>query len=208
MIELTNIIKNSPVASVTFLLNIIISLYALLLDRSLYDLFMLRPYNVSRGKNLYTVITSGFIHADFSHLFFNMFTFFFFAFYLETILGHWQFGLLYILTLIFSDIPYILKHKDDVQSASLGASGAISGVLFSFIIFKPLSTIIIYFIPLPAILYGVLYLGYCVFASRKQFNNVNHSAHFWGAVSGVIITIILKPDIINTFINTLINIGN
>jgi membrane associated rhomboid family serine protease len=108
---------------------------------------------------------------------------------------------------VLSDIPGVIKHRNDEEYASLGASGAISGVIFSYILFKPLTLIYVFFsIPVPAVLYAVLYLVYCAFASNKQFGNVNHSAHFWGAVFGVVITVIIKPEVIFTFLESFRNL--
>ena len=125
----------APVACIIFAVTIAISLLAFYND-NLYTRLILQPYNVSRGKYVYTLITSGFIHADWMHLLFNMMTFYFFAFQLEATIGHWQFGLLYGASLILSDLPSVVKHKNDFWYRSLGASGAISGVVFSFFIIE------------------------------------------------------------------------
>src|ERR1700744_2058221 len=114
---------SSPVACVIFAITLIITFIAFYND-DFYDRLILQPYNVSRGKYVYTLITSGFIHADWMHLLFNMMTYFFFAFTLETKIGHWQFGVLYMVSLVLSDIPSVLKHKNDLWYRSLGASGA------------------------------------------------------------------------------------
>ncbi len=98
----------APVASVIFVITILTSLLAFY-NEDLYGKMMLHPYSVSKGKYLYTIITSGLIHKDWMHLAFNMFSFYGFAFNLESIIGHWQFALLYILSLILSDIPSIYK---------------------------------------------------------------------------------------------------
>ena len=137
----------APVASIIFVFTIVTSLYAFY-DNSVYGKFMLHPYSVSKGNSIYTLITSGLIHADWMHLFFNMFTFYAFAFTLERLMGSWQFGLLYFLGLILSDIPTVFKHKDNFHYNSLGASGAVSAVLFSYILFNPMSKIYIMFIPI------------------------------------------------------------
>lgn len=163
---------------------------------------MLHPYSVYRGKNLYTIFTSGLIHLDWGHLFFNMMTFYFFAFSLETIIGHWQFAVLYIVSLALSDLPSILKHKNNFGYNSLGASGAISAVLFSFILFNPKATLLVFFIPMNAVIFGVVYLLYSAYAS-KQSSTINHDAHFFGALAGIIITIILYPQVIPYFLRQL-----
>ncbi|WP_370341271.1 rhomboid family intramembrane serine protease [Mucilaginibacter aurantiaciroseus] len=191
----------TPVASIIFVITLATSLWAFS-NENIYGEFILNPYNVSRGHKVYTVITSGLIHKDWNHLFFNMLSYYFFAFQLEALLGHWQFGLLYVLSLILSDLPSIQKHKDDIWYNSLGASGAISAVIFSFIMFNPKAQMGLMFIPIPipAWIFGVLYLVYCHFASKHARDNVNHDAHLYGAVSGVVITFALHHEVINEFI--------
>jgi membrane associated rhomboid family serine protease len=193
----------APVASVIFAITIIVSLIAFSNDK-IYDKLILHPYNVSRGKNLYTLITSGFIHADYMHLLFNMLSYFFFAFQLEATIGHWQFGLLYMLSLILSDLPSVAKHKNDFWYRSLGASGAISAVIFGAILFNPLSKMMILIlpIPIPAVLFGVLYLIYCSYASKRGQDNINHDAHLFGALSGIMITVLLFPQVVPYFFHT------
>ncbi|RLJ73728.1 rhomboid family intramembrane serine protease [Pedobacter alluvionis] len=194
----------APVASIIFVFTIITSLYAFY-DHSLYGKFMLHPFSVSKGQNVYTLITSGLVHADWMHLFFNMFTFYAFAFTLESLMGSWQFGLLYFLGLVLSDLPTVFKHKDHFNYNSLGASGAISAVLFSYILFNPMSKIYIMFIPIgiPAVVFGILYLIYCAYASRNSRDHINHDAHFFGALTGLIFTIIFVPGILQNFITML-----
>jgi membrane associated rhomboid family serine protease len=194
----------APVACIIFGVTVAISLLAFYNDE-LYNKLILQPYNVSKGKYVYTLITSGFIHADWMHLLFNMMTFFFFAFQLEAKIGHWQFGLLYMVSLVLSDLPSVAKHKKDFWYRSLGASGAISAVVFSYIMFNPFDSLYIMFlpIPIPAILFGALYLVYCSYASKKGIGNINHDAHFFGALSGLILTIILIPHSAHDFIQAI-----
>jgi membrane associated rhomboid family serine protease len=189
----------APVACVIFIITIGISLLAFY-NQNLYSRMMLHPFSVYRGHQTYTVITSGFIHKDLTHLFFNMLSYYFFAFQLEVYLGHWQFGLLYMASLILSDLPTVVKHKDDGWYHSLGASGAISAVIFSAILFNPKTMLYIYFaIPCPAYIFGVLYLVYCAYASKKSHDAINHDAHFFGAIAGVMITILLDHHILKHF---------
>lgn len=195
----------APVASVIFAVTLITSLIAFSNDNWLRSL-MLHPYSVSRGERVYTVLTSGFIHRDWAHLLFNMFSYYFFAFTLEArYLGHWQFGLLYMASLLLSDLPTVGKHRDDGWYYSLGASGAISAVIFSFILFNPASQMGLIFLPpqihVPAWLFGVLYLIYCAYASRQSRDSINHDAHFFGAISGIMITILLNHHIITSFLH-------
>ncbi|SDM72156.1 rhomboid family intramembrane serine protease [Pedobacter antarcticus] len=198
-------LQQTPVASIIFLFTIATSIYAFN-DQALYGRFMLHPYSVYRRSNIYTLITSGLIHGSWMHLIFNMFTFFFFAFALESTIGSLRFGVIYIVGLILSDIPSVLKHKDDYHYHSLGASGAISAVLFSYIMFYPLTTLMIFPLPIPiwAVLFGVLYLVYCYYMARNSTDHINHDAHMFGAITGVVLTIILVPGIVPHFIGQLI----
>jgi membrane associated rhomboid family serine protease len=191
----------TPVASIIFILTIITSLYAFS-NQQVYGKFMLHPYSVHRGERVYSIFTSGLIHKDYSHLFFNMFSFYMFAFTLESTIGHVQFAILYLASLALSDLSTILKHKDHFWYNSLGASGAISAVVFSYILFYPMSQVGIIFIPfvrIYAFVFGILYLVYSAYAS-KQSSNINHDAHFFGALAGIIITIIFFPHVPFEFI--------
>lgn len=195
-------INNTPVASFIFLFTIVTSVYAFN-DHSLLGKFILSPYNVARRHKVYTLITSGFIHADWMHLIFNMITFFSFGFPLEARIGSLNFGIIYFVSLILSDIPSVIRHKDDLWYNSLGASGAISAILFSGILLSPFATMYIMPLPIPiwAIVFGPLYLAYCVYAGRQSGDNINHDAHFFGALSGLIFSVILIPGIIPHFIS-------
>jgi membrane associated rhomboid family serine protease len=197
-------LHQAPVASIIFAITIITSVLAFS-NPDWYGKLMLHPYSVYRGKNVYTVITSGLIHKDWMHLFFNMISYYCFAFTLEGRIGHWQFGLLYVASLILSDMPSVAKHKNDFWYNSLGASGAVSAVIFSYIMYDPMAGM--YIIPFPfaikAIIFGVLYLVYCSYASKYSRDNINHDAHLFGALSGVAITLILNPTVAPEFIHNI-----
>lgn len=194
----------APVASFIFAVTVILSLLAFYND-DMYERFMLHPYSIAHGRRWWTIITSGLIHRDWAHLLFNMLSYYFFAFQLETIIGHWQFALLYIASLILSDLPSVNKHKENYGYHSLGASGAISAVIFSYILFNPMAKMMVFPLPflIPAIIWGVLYLVYCVYASRQSRDSINHDAHFYGALSGILITILLYHGVISIFIRQL-----
>jgi len=201
-------ILQMPVASIILIFTVITSVYTFS-NPNLYGKFMLHPYSVSRGKNIYTVLTSGIIHRDWMHLAFNMLTFFFFAFPLEALLaqlsswGHIQFLLIYIAALILSDVTTVIKEKNNYNYHSLGVSGAISAVLFSYILFNPTMSLYLFFIPIPipAVIFAPLFLAYCVWAAKSANDSINHDAHFYGALSGLSITILLYPKIVGHFIS-------
>ncbi|HEV3224452.1 MAG TPA: rhomboid family intramembrane serine protease [Puia sp.] len=167
------------------------------------------PPAISKKHQYYRFITCGLIHADYVHLIFNMVTLYFFGTYME---AHYQGDLglqkyyylaLYIGALIVSNIPTYIKHYNDYDYRSLGASGAVSAVLFSFILLGPWQQIIVLVFPVPAIIYGGLFLFYSAYMSRKGGDHVNHDAHFYGALFGVIFTIAVRPDVVNIFLNEL-----
>lgn len=198
------ILTETPVAAAIFAFTILTSIYAFN-NSHIFGKLMLHPHSVSKGKNLYQLISSGFIHKDWGHLFFNMLSFYFFAFSLEKIIGHWQFALLYVISLILSDLPTVAKHKNDYWYSSLGASGAVCAVVFSFILFYPFTSLMIFPIPLPipAVLYGFLFLAYSSYAARKSNDGINHDAHFYGAIAGVTITIVLYPQVVEHFVSSI-----
>jgi membrane associated rhomboid family serine protease len=202
--EIAIYLHYAPVASVIFGITIASSLLAFYNDE-LYDRMILNPYHVSKGSEIYTLLTSGFIHKDWMHLIFNMMTYYFFAFQLEAIIGHWQFALLYIVSLVLSDLPTVYKNRENFWYRSLGASGAISAVVFSAIMFDPTAKMGLLLIPIqiPAIIFGALYLVYCVYASRRSSDGINHDAHFYGALCGIILTVILIPQSVHIFFDKL-----
>jgi membrane associated rhomboid family serine protease len=201
----------APVATFIFIITIITSLVAFWSD-DVYAGFVLHPYSVSRNNRVYTLITSGLIHNDWMHLFFNMLSYYYFAFALEAGfgdipgIGHWQFAMLYIFSLILSDLPTVYKHKNDDWYHSLGASGAVSAVIFSAILYIPLQPMGFIGLPIriPAVIFGALYLVYCNYASKRGRDNINHDAHFFGALSGMLITIFLHPHIVSSFFSQII----
>jgi membrane associated rhomboid family serine protease len=120
-------------------------------------------------------------------------------------LQKWYYLALYIGALIVSNIPTYLKHRNDYNYRSLGASGAVSAVLFAFILLYPWQRIVVLVFPVPAIVYGVLFLVYSAYMSRKGGDNVNHDAHFYGALFGILFTIAVSPNVAGEFWNKLIH---
>ncbi|HET6255667.1 MAG TPA: rhomboid family intramembrane serine protease [Puia sp.] len=168
------------------------------------------PPAISMRHQYYRFITCGFIHADLMHLAFNMFTLYFFGRVLENyymgILGlqHYYFTLLYFSALIVANIPSYLKQHDNYNYRSLGASGAVCAVMFAFILISPWETLYIFGrVPVPAIIYALLFLGYTIYMSRRGGDNVNHDAHLWGAIYGMVFTIVARPSVVTTFLNEL-----
>lgn len=176
----------------------------------LMDALIFWPPAVSMRHQYYRFITCGFLHADIMHLAFNMITLYFFGKVLESyymgILGlqHYYYTILYFSALIVANIPSYLKQRDNYNYRSLGASGAVCAVMFAFIMIDPWETLYIFFkIPVPAIIYAVLFLGYSIYMSRRGGDNVNHDAHLWGALFGVVFTIAVRPSVVGSFLNEL-----
>ncbi len=179
-------------------------------DRKLADRLVLWPPAVDRHKQYDRLVTYGFIHADFPHLLFNMITLFFFGRLVEklmtSITGHWWVYLLFYLSaLVVSILPSYLKNQKNPSYLSLGASGAVSAVLFAFILVSPWSLIFVFFIPAPAILYAVFYVGYSIWMDKKGGDNVNHSAHLAGAAYGVMFMLLMEPGLLQHFLQALMN---
>lgn len=198
----------TPVSSFLFALTIGLSILVFS-KPAWYRKLILHPYTVTRDRSkLYTLFTSGLIHKDWMHLIFNMVTFYYFGFSLEQMFvqfsgpaGHLLFALLYILALVLSDIPTLLQHRKNPHYYSLGASGAICAVLFSYILFQPKTMLGLFMIiPIPAYLFAFLFLGYCIWAAKKAQDHVNHDAHLYGALTGIVLTLLFYPWSISHFI--------
>ena len=191
------------------LITVVISLIAFS-NQKVMNRLLFWPPALQRGE-YDRFISHGFIHADGAHLLFNMITLFFFGSVIESFYRQYFFDmgfvLFYLGGLIAAIIPSYLKHKHDTHWASLGASGAVSAVLFAYILFEPWKLIFVFFIPVPAIIFAVLYVAYSIWSGKRGNSNINHSAHLWGAAYGVIMTIILEPKLIPHFLNRLINIS-
>ena len=191
----------SPASILILVITIGASLWAFYRDQTLFRKWILHPYSFVRQRRWFTLITSGLLHGDWMHLIFNMLTFYFFAFTLERFVGSINFIIIYFGSMALSSISTIIKNRDNYEYRSLGASGAVSGAIFSTILFVPTERICLYYvICVPAPIFAVLYLLYCIWAAKKSQDFINHEAHFWGALAGVIITIILFPEVIPYFI--------
>ncbi len=180
-----------PITIALIAANVIFSLIGFS-NAAMVDKTIMWPYRVARENQYLRFITSGFLHADWMHLIFNMFTLFFFGRNLELYLSYHGLGgnisylILYFLALVVSDIPSYIKHKDDYNYRSLGASGAVSAVVFATIIFSPWSSIYLYgALGISATVYAILYIFYCIYMGKKSGDNVNHDAHLWGSLFGL-----------------------
>ena len=204
----------------TILLIVVTSIISIIAfnNREVFDKLQLNPYAVYHRKEWYRVISHGFIHANWIHLFINMFVLYSFGKSVEHIFQQLavqgiikspilSYVLLYFISMIFATVTTIKKQKDNSWYNSVGASGAVSAVVFTHIFFFPLRAIELYaIIPIPGILLGVAYLLYSNYMSKRDKDNVNHDAHFIGAVFGFLFPLVLDPKLIHVFLGQILNI--
>jgi membrane associated rhomboid family serine protease len=165
------------------------------------DLSFFRKYefhvgSIRSGEQI-RMLSSGFLHADMTHLIFNMLTLWFFAPVVISYLGDFSFILVYFGSLIFGSLLTMVFHKNDYGYRAVGASGAVTGVLYSAIILQPDMMLGIFFvIPMPAYIFGILYLLYSIYGMKAKNDNIGHTAHFGGAVGGYLITLLKEPTLL------------
>lgn len=161
-----------------------------------------------KNKQFYRFVSHGFIHIDGNHLLFNMFTLYFFGTAIEGLykpyLGGLGFVVFYLLAIVAAIIPSYLQHINDRGYSCLGASGGVSAVLFAYILLSPWSMLYLFgVVPIPAILFAAGYVAYSIYSQKRANDNINHSAHLWGAAFGIAATISLNPSVVGRFIEQL-----
>lgn len=185
--------------SITLIIIIITALISIsaFANEKIYNDLIFYPPAVTYQRQWYRFFTCGFIHADWFHLIFNMYAFYAFGESVETLFSYYVFQdkgklmylLMYITALFFCLLPTYSKHKDDGSYRSLGASGAVSAVIFASILLAPLNKIGIIFLPasmgIPGFIFGFIYLGISSYLDKRGGGNINHSAHLWGALYGM-----------------------
>ena len=177
--------------------------------------FRFNAYLIWQKRQIYRMFTYGLIHADYWHLLFNMLTLYFFGDFVEscfrTVLGMGAgtitYIIMYVSALAVSTSVDLFRHKDNPGYNAVGASGAVSAVIFAAIFFNPTMRISLMFIPIPTPgwLFGILYLVYCFYMDRRGMDNIGHSAHFVGAVYGFLFPIMIRPSLISLFVGQLQN---
>ncbi len=188
--------------------NIIVSFYAfgkpIVLNR-----LMMNPWNIKRKNQYERFITSGFIHQDHMHLIFNMFSLYFLGSAIEhdfIVLfgakGYFYYFLLYMLAIIASDLPTYFKNQNNPSYNSLGASGGVAAVVFAFIILEPVQYLCIFIgLCMPGFIFGSIYLIYSYFQGKRANDNINHDAHIYGSLFGLVFCVIVYPACIPHFFN-------
>lgn len=184
----------------TFLIAIIIT-NVLFSYKGFNDYSFFRKYefhigSIRSGEQI-RMFTSGFLHADIGHLAFNMITLYFFAPVVSAYLGNLFFLIIYFASLLFGSLLTFILHKNDYNYRAIGASGAVTGVLYSSILLQPDMMLGIFFvIPMPAYVFGILYLLYSIYGMKAKNDGIGHTAHFGGAIGGYLITLLVYPDLV------------
>jgi membrane associated rhomboid family serine protease len=178
-------------------------------NANVFTKYLLSPYATYHNKQYYRLFTHAFLHGDYMHLAFNMYALYLFGQVLEEQYfpalfqnkAMFYYILLYVGGIFFSSLFDFIKQKDNPSYSSVGASGAVTAIVFSAILINPTMGMGIIFIPvfIPAWLFGVLYLVYSWYMGKRQLDNIGHNAHFWGAVFGFVFTILLKPTLLSRF---------
>lgn len=176
----------------------------------IFEKLLLSPYMIINQKQWYRVITHGFIHANWMHLLINMLVFYSFGqalnYYLSYYFNHTalHFLVIYFGGMIFATLSTIIKYRDNFAYRSVGASGAVSAVMFACIFFNPWSELLFFgILPIPGIVFGVLYLAYCSYMSKKSNDNINHDAHMYGAIFGFLYPVLVQPKLLMMFLEML-----
>ena len=178
--------------------NIIISLKGFS-DFTFFEKYKFNIAGIRRGEQI-RMFTSGFLHVDYTHLFFNMLTLYFFANVVIGSVGAVKFLIIYLLSLLVGNLLSFYFHKDEYHYSAVGASGAVTGVLYSAILLFPDMSLYLFFIPIPipAWIFGLLYLLYSIYGMRSRMGNIGHDAHFGGAIAGYLLTISFVPSLLQT----------
>ncbi len=191
-------ILSSPATLALMCVNVIISIHAFYVDRTFINQFAFQVQAVRELKQHYRIFTSSFLHANPAHLLLNMLTLFFFGPEVERILGKLGFLVVYFGAIVVSGIVSLKVNRNNPLYASIGASDAVSGVVLSFCCFYPFQPLYLMFIPIPipAILYGVLFMAISAQLMERTNRVIAHEGHLGGALAGVALTVLMRPDIV------------
>lgn len=166
-------------------------------DYSFFEKYKFNIASVRKGDQI-RIVSSGFLHVDWAHLLFNMLTFYFFVEVINHILGEWQMVAIYFVSLIVGNLLTLVLHKNEPSYSAVGASGAVTGILYAAIMLQPGMNLFIYFIPIPipAYLFGIGYLLYSIYGMKQRTDNIGHTAHFGGAIGGYALALFFAPQLI------------
>lgn len=166
-------------------------------DFSFFEKYKFNIASVRRGEQI-RILSSGFLHVDWAHLIFNMLTFYFFVDVINRILGEWQMAAIYFVSLVVGNLLTLILHKNEPYYSAVGASGAVTGILYAAILLQPGMSLYLFFIPIPipAYLFGIGYLLYSIYGMKQRTDNIGHTAHFGGAIGGYAMVLFFAPQLI------------
>ncbi len=199
---------DAPVSSGILLLIALMSVLSFM-NGAFIERFLLYPYDVVHRRKWYMLLTHGFVHADMGHLLFNMISLYSIGFLLEATIGSARFAAIYFGSLIIGALPSTYRNRDNVSYKALGASGAISGLFFCGMLYYPWEKIYMFFIPIgiPWFIFAFLFLLISYFGARKSQSHIGHDVHFFGALTGFFVTIIIDPPVLVSFVHDLFHLS-
>jgi membrane associated rhomboid family serine protease len=191
-------LPNAPATIALIIVNLIVSVYALSVDRDFANSFAFNVGAVARKKQHYRIFTSSFLHGDYFHLLFNMMTLWFFGPTVERLLGTDGFLVVYFGAILTSGIVSFYVNRNRPNYSSLGASDGVSGVVLSFCLFYPLAPLYIMFIPIPipAFIFAAVFIAVSAGLMGREGNRIAHEGHLGGAIAGVVLTVLMKPEVV------------
>lgn len=201
-------LSGTPLTLLLLLVNALVSGYALVMDRGLIDRLAFKTGRIRQHGEYYRLLTGGFVHAGLGHLAFNLLTLYFFGPELELLLGPWRFLAVYFGAELAAHGLTLYVQRGNPQYAAVGASGAISGLVFAYCLFYPFSRIGLFFaIWIPAWAFAVGFVVVSVVAMRQRgpgaMGGLAHEAHLGGALGGLLLTLLLYPDALSIFLGQL-----
>ncbi|MEO1242465.1 MAG: rhomboid family intramembrane serine protease [Pseudomonadota bacterium] len=196
-------LPGAPATYAVIIANLIASLYGLLIDQRFVASYAFNVGALVERKQHYRVFTSSFLHGDLFHLLFNMMTLFFFGPVVERLLGLDGFLVVYFGAIMTSGIVSFYVNRSNLDYSSLGASDGVSGILLSFCLFYPMQPIYFFFIPIgiPAIIFAVVFVAISAGLMGREGNRISHEGHLGGAIAGVVLTLMMRPDVLGRLFN-------
>ena len=188
-----------PITSALIAANLVASLFAFA-SREFYEQNLFRVGNILRRGEYHRALTSGFLHVDPIHLLMNMYVLWNFGPYLEAWLGVGGYLIVYFGARLGASAWMLWEKRNSLNYSAVGASGAVSGVILGFCLFEPFARLTFFVIPMPAIVFGIGYIALSLFLSRRQNTVIAHGAHLGGALAGLVLTALLRPDVVGDFI--------
>lgn len=168
-------------------------------DFGFFERYKFNVGSIRRGEQ-FRMFSSGFLHADTSHLFMNMLTLYFFADVVILSVGEFNFVVIYVISLLLGSLLSLYFHQNEYHYSAVGASGAVTGILYAAILLNPGMSLYLFFIPIPipAYVFGIGYLLYSIYGMKNRVGNIGHDAHFGGAIGGLVVTLIMVPTLFKT----------